>query len=794
MRIIEIYIKNFGKLSDFKIIPGNGVNIIFGENESGKSTVMAFFKSMLYGLGKGDARKKYLPWSGAVASGILTLECDGKLYSLSRVFGTTKALDKVELWCKTTGEQVSLSDKTEPGEFLLGINEMSFVNSVFIGQLSPEITGSNDEILARMLNLASTGDESASRTEIEGRLTEASAGIHSKRANAILPKLEAERSKLLEERLVVVDKIKAVETLRNEIAEITAERADLSGKIEKLGEIESVIVSRKRLAELEKLKEAKSSLDATEAKFRQIDETMYGDGQSVDGEFIDKLRELLEGCNAQDNVIKVKSEQLSSSVSKLDSVDRSKKHMWKIIREHEDKITLSLEDFEELEQEKHELERALEERKNDSLESQIKPSSIIIATLVTMAVFILLGIVVPSVIFYILAAVVGIGVGVYFYMSMSGKIAKPQFPEEEKLADVHDEIRNLNRSSRWILDDVGVPSLAALRTEVDNMNRTADLMVTNTERKETLTKELEELQTEFEALKENLLSLLRPFFEDVTYAKAVSIITRLDKLQREHAVLKVRLEAEQSAFALALGERDYDALLTEEEELRASAESQPQLPDMELSAVDGKKKELEALLEDASTKLTKKETELEIGGTNPQDVEVYNEKIKLLKARITHYEFEYDALQEAISALGEAFETMQRDFGPIINFKAGKILDQLTGGKYPSVFVSERLIPSVSESPTSSNIRSCASLSLGTNDQIYLAMRLAIATILSEEPLPVLLDDAFAQYDDKRLLDALFFISKESGTEIGQAMIFTCHKRVAEAAAEIGVTNAVIQM
>ena len=64
MKIIEISIRYFGKLRDFVIKPGDGVNIIYGKNESGKSTVMAFIKAMFYGLDSGEKRNQYEPWGG----------------------------------------------------------------------------------------------------------------------------------------------------------------------------------------------------------------------------------------------------------------------------------------------------------------------------------------------------------------------------------------------------------------------------------------------------------------------------------------------------------------------------------------------------------------------------------------------------------------------------------------------------------------------------------------------------------------------------------------------------------
>ena len=57
MKIIEINIKSFGKLRDFVLKPGDGVNIIYGRNEAGKSTIMAFIKAIFYGLESGEKRR-----------------------------------------------------------------------------------------------------------------------------------------------------------------------------------------------------------------------------------------------------------------------------------------------------------------------------------------------------------------------------------------------------------------------------------------------------------------------------------------------------------------------------------------------------------------------------------------------------------------------------------------------------------------------------------------------------------------------------------------------------------------
>ena len=52
MNISEIRIKNFGKLHNINIHPISGINVVYGENEAGKSTLQHFITGMLFGLEK----------------------------------------------------------------------------------------------------------------------------------------------------------------------------------------------------------------------------------------------------------------------------------------------------------------------------------------------------------------------------------------------------------------------------------------------------------------------------------------------------------------------------------------------------------------------------------------------------------------------------------------------------------------------------------------------------------------------------------------------------------------------
>ena len=69
MKIQELEVKNFGKFTDRRIQMEDGINILYGENESGKSTLHTFIKGMLYGMERGRGRASvydtfsiYEPW------------------------------------------------------------------------------------------------------------------------------------------------------------------------------------------------------------------------------------------------------------------------------------------------------------------------------------------------------------------------------------------------------------------------------------------------------------------------------------------------------------------------------------------------------------------------------------------------------------------------------------------------------------------------------------------------------------------------------------------------------------
>lgn|GEM_PF-2471649 len=789
MKITEIYIKSFGKLRGVKITPVDGVNIIYGENEAGKSTVMAFVLAMLYGVGKGEQRHRYDPWAGGRMSGVMAMECDGREYVLNRQFGVTKAADKTELWCKTSGEMIELTPGTEPGAWLLGINRESFVNTVFIGQAGTPINGSNNEILARLTNLATAGDETASRTEIAERLGEASAVLRSRRANAIIPALEKQRQELLEERAVINQRVSEAETLRDDLTRLTSRKARLEEELEQMMLSDSVRSEYQRYTELKDLETRREQLEDVREKYEKLHEAMFSEG-SISQEFIEEARSDLDSYNSRCAVLRTKQEQLAGIEERLRNTDRTSPGKLRVIKRNADEITNAIAEYTPLVKRRAALERELENRTASTAKSRLSLQTVVIVAAAAAVIFFMLGFI--SSVFFWLCALVALLTGAYVFVQKKGFSLEGAPKGSIELQNVNDAIRSINRSMRPVLDELAVASVDELegvlrrmsdqRTYINDIEREKDAVLND------IADEREQLEQDMQRLKDRIY----PYMAVDRDEDVLKVINTLSRAQSDHAALETRYNSEKESYEALLADRDPEELMAELELLREKlGDSEPPQMDARLAEnIDDCRTELESV----SVELVQKETALGMLHSDPQEINKINDNIKTLTGRIDKYEFEYEALQEAADALNVAFESMQKDFGPMINYRAGKIVSELTGGKYPSVVVSESLVPSVSE-PGGGSIRSCFNLSAGTVDQLYLALRLAISGILTEENLPVMLDDAFAQFDDKRMTDALAYIRKENEAgRMGQVIMFTCHDRLLLAARDVGLTDGIVRL
>ena len=163
MRIDKLEIISFGKFKNKTIDLKSGVNIIAGNNESGKSTVISFIYAMFYGFGESrgkslSLREKYTPWDGGVCEGKLSLTTDdGEKITIYRKAGSAKKYDTLMVYDTNTANELSVS----PTE-LIGIGSDTFLKTLCVKQLACVTDGGNEEMLGKLSNIASTADENLS--------------------------------------------------------------------------------------------------------------------------------------------------------------------------------------------------------------------------------------------------------------------------------------------------------------------------------------------------------------------------------------------------------------------------------------------------------------------------------------------------------------------------------------------------------------------------------------------------------------------------------------------------------
>ena len=270
MKINKLEIAHFGKFSDYSLDLKNGFQVLYGNNEDGKSTLMAFIEMMFYGdQGRSRAidknsRLKYLPWNGSPMEGAIEFEHSGTSYRLQKLFGATPSRDVVDLINLSTNSSVELEPGEEVGTYFLGIDLDSFRRSSFIGQVGRiEIRAGTDMVAEKLMSsVTETGDEGFSNQEIVNRLDEAMTNMQARRGNRgtlveakkDLEDLKNEREKVLhqiENQAEIVNQYRQLENLQTEKENIE-KVLSLHSAEEKRKNLTSLLAKSKNFEYLEK--------------------------------------------------------------------------------------------------------------------------------------------------------------------------------------------------------------------------------------------------------------------------------------------------------------------------------------------------------------------------------------------------------------------------------------------------------------------------------------------------------------------------------------------------------------
>ena len=166
MIIRRLNIRNFGKIHDRTLELSPGINVLYGENESGKTTIHTFIKSMFFGLtrmrgkaARNDVYSTYEPWENpGVYGGTIWFESKGHKYRLSRNFQKDHPLNEL---FNEDSKELTDADNGSLTEILGNVSEAVYDNTVSVAQLK-SVTGQDlvREVQNYMASYQGTADSS----------------------------------------------------------------------------------------------------------------------------------------------------------------------------------------------------------------------------------------------------------------------------------------------------------------------------------------------------------------------------------------------------------------------------------------------------------------------------------------------------------------------------------------------------------------------------------------------------------------------------------------------------------
>lgn len=119
---------------------------------------------------------------------------------------------------------------------------------------------------------------------------------------------------------------------------------------------------------------------------------------------------------------------------------------------------------------------------------------------------------------------------------------------------------------------------------------------------------------------------------------------------------------------------------------------------------------------------------------------------------------------------------MKNSITPKFTNNLSSIIEKISNGKYKNVQLDEEkgMVIEVENG----NYMPAKNLSVGTLDQLYLSLRLGAGLEISQENLPIILDETFAYWDNTRLENILKYLNQEFQDR--QIILFTCTNREKE--------------
>ena len=232
------------------------------------------------------------------------------------------------------------------------------------------------------------------------------------------------------------------------------------------------------------------------------------------------------------------------------------------------------------------------------------------------------------------------------------------------------------------------------------------------------------------------------------------VLDRLEAAKHEELYTKRQLDSKREAL------NNTQEQILKEEEWETDAEDYSE----DIKEIEEKEREINDVISKARWALEqKKENDIQ----TEKRIEELEERLK----NIQNAKMEIEAIEEAKRSIEDIAGEIRNSFGKKLNERASYYMSKITNGKYNRLTIDEKLNITINSKKA---LISALKLSKGTIEQVYMALRLAAADIIfDKDKKPILLDDAFVMYDNKRMGNTLKFMAEN----MEQVILFSCHTR-----------------
>ena len=765
MKINSIHIISFGKIKNLRLDFSDNLNIIYGDNEAGKTHIAEFIKMMFYGSGSrgqgvNNLRKKYKPWDNSKMGGSIEFTSDGTRYRLEREFKASNSSDTVTLHNLDLGTCQNLSGSDNLGAQIFGISVSAFEQSVFIDN-SVVFSGDNSgELNLKLSNLSNSTEEDISFEKLIKNIFSAKEALISKnRKNGPIPELEAEIQRLKAEKQNALSVYEKAEEKAEEISRLEEELIAANGEKSRLFE-------ELKAYELYSLKQKLLEFKAAVTDYNEVEEKLkLTDGTVADSEFLATAETALQELKIKNVSLQNKkheSERYSEEISLLAEALPSKDGFIAALQDKKSTLSAQLEDIEK-QISKLSVELSLLAEQKSNHKSKPNLALIIIGVLLTA-----LGAVAGAFMHYLLPFA---ALGLVFAVLGWAIKKKPDFSETDAKIGNNKRLLDELNSKKTELKEQKDKADSDINAYIVKTNTDNSLLSSKKEQALKIQTELIRLNEEFERQKALILAEIGKF------KPCFDIPSAEDTLADLKALLE-RLNAAQIRAQMAVSHTGCKSTEDAFRKLEAIPQNLPEINDTreELQEKFNNSGKNCTLLSRRIAEQTAELKAMTRGIENPRE---FDRKTDSVREKLSSMLGFVECADIAADALSEAYAELRRSFGGVLQTRALEIFSGLTDNTYSDMMISKDFDITVKQSDDIVS-HAVEYLSKGTMHQAYFALRLALAEFLctDKESLPVILDDIFSQYDNSRTKSGFKFLKEYSLSN--QVLFFTCHKELTE--------------